>query len=264
MENKPEHNKKFTEPQYKSASIGSIQHFHFSVIDSTNTWSKENVGKWAAHALTLVTAAEQTGGRGRFKRHWESPKGVNIYATFCFLVDKKRPDIGQIPQLLALSAVQIVEELKFFPTIKWPNDVMLNGKKMAGILCETIEYEGKLGVVCGIGLNVNMTLETINKIDQPATSLFVESGKEYPVEDIAEKLAKYFGMNLQIFMLAGFSTFFEAFQSRSHYQPGQVICVQDGMHTWQGEFVCLNPDGSISLKLQDGAVKVCLSGEIIQ
>ena len=175
MKDKDHNNKNLPEPQYKIVHGMQIQRYHFSTIDSTNSWAKANVENWTASsdeimketdfAMTLVTAEEQTGGRGRFNRLWESPRGVNIYATFCFLVAPTRSDIRQIPQLLALAASQVLETYQFSPLIKWPNDILIQGKKIAGILCETTMHESLLGVVCGIGLNVNMTKETIEKIN---------------------------------------------------------------------------------------------------
>src|SRR4029077_7189564 len=106
---------------------------------------------------------------------------LNIYATFCFWFDLQRTDIGHIPQLLALSAAQTLEEQGFLPTIKWPNDLLLRDKKVAGILCETILEQGLRGIVCGIGLNVNMPLHILNQIDRPATSLLFEGGHAFEV-----------------------------------------------------------------------------------
>lgn len=243
--------------------MDNVKHYHFPVIDSTNTWAKINVDRWSSKGITLVTAAEQTGGRGRFKRHWESPPGVNIYATFCFFVDGTRPDLGQIPQLLAYGAIQVLENFHFSPTIKWPNDILLAEKKMAGILCETISHDNKLGIVCGIGLNINMNMDSIKKIDQPATSLFVQTNRLYDVDLILEKLVSIFQAHLQVFFKEGFKPFFSDFINKNHYLPGQKICVQDGSKTWAGKFLQWNEDGSISLLLPDDTIKVCISGEII-
>lgn len=120
-----------------------MKHIHFDTIDSTNTWSKRHTGEWAPEGVTLVTASKQTSGRGRFKRTWISPPDVNIYATFCFWFDPKRNDVGHIPQLLALAGASTLMQQGFLPKIKWPNDLLLNGKKVAGILCETILEQEK-------------------------------------------------------------------------------------------------------------------------
>jgi BirA family biotin operon repressor/biotin-[acetyl-CoA-carboxylase] ligase len=255
------HNKKCPELQYKTPDL---KHYHFPIIDSTNTWAKNNINQWSIHGITLVTATEQTGGRGRFKRHWESPPGVNIYATFCFFIDPKRADLGQIPQLLAYSTVQILEELKFPAVIKWPNDILIGGKKVAGVLCETSRFEQKLGMVCGIGLNVNMSMDFIEKIDQPATSLFLFSEKLHDIEMIQAKLVKRFSDQLRQFLEEGFAPFFADFESKSYYSSGQPICVHDGAQTWKGQFLKLNPDGSMTMLLLDNTVKNCISGEIVQ
>lgn len=239
-----------------------INHIHFDSIGSTNTWAKAHVAKWATPRLTLVTATQQTGGRGRFKRQWVSPPDVNIYATFCFLVSENRSDIGHIPQLLALAACQLLEQLGFSPKIKWPNDILIGNRKIAGVLCESVLYEGMRGVVLGIGLNVNMPKAELQKIDRPATSMQVEGGKFFVVQEILDELQKKFNAFLSEFILTGFSAFWEAFQSRSYFKKGDFVRFHDNQRIIQGSFEALLPDGSMAINL-DGEVKVFHAGEFV-
>src|SRR4051812_30203915 len=107
--------------------------YHFEIIPSTNTWAKENTEKFDPAVLTVITANGQTGGRGRFKRLWHSPSGLNIYVTFCFFLGSEffnTHSIGHVPQLLALSTAFCLEEFGFNPSLKWPNDILLSGKKV--------------------------------------------------------------------------------------------------------------------------------------
>ena len=169
-----------------------ILHKHFKSIDSTNTWAKLNAHLFDVDKITLITADEQTAGRGRFKRRWESPPHQNVYATFCFFIEKHRHDIGNIPQVLAISAAEALEDLGFQPKLKWPNDVLLSNKKVAGILCETTPMSDNLAVIIGIGLNVNMPLQLLQQIDRPATSLMVEGGEKMEIEMVLESLKNNF------------------------------------------------------------------------
>lgn len=239
------------------------KHFHFEQIDSTNTWAKMHTDQWAPKGVTLITASKQTAGRGRFKRRWESPPHVNIYATFCFWIDLHRTDIGYIPQLLALAAAQVLEKLNFFPTIKWPNDLLLNEKKVAGILCETISEQEKKGIVCGIGLNVNMPLELLEKIDRPATSLLVEKGQLFDVSSILENLQQLFLSFLSLFIPQGFNSFFPLLQARSAFKPGQKVRFHDNQTLLDAQFEAWLLDGSVKLRLPNGQLKIFHAGEFL-
>lgn len=244
-------------------SFKLAKHIHFEKIDSTNTWAKMHVEQWAKNGVTLFTASEQTAGRGRFLRRWESPPLVNIYATFCFWLNPQRSDIGHIPQLLALAAAQTLEGQGFSPTIKWPNDVLLNEKKIGGILCETILESGMRGVVCGIGLNINMSQDDLNRIDRPATSLFIESGREFETALILEVLQQNFMDSLNDFMRKGFAPFFPHLQQRSSLKKGQIVRFHDNQTLLQARFKALLPDGSVELQLLDGTMKVFHAGEFL-
>lgn len=237
---------------------------NFKKIDSTNNWAKTHPERWAKEGVTLITASEQTGGRGRFKRRWESPPGVNIYATYCFWVREDCYTIGYIPQLLALAAAQTLEKEGLTPHIKWPNDVLVGQKKIAGILCETIAKEDKRGVVCGIGLNVNMPLEALQQIDRPATSFFVEMGRQGDISKILEGMTIKFIAFLDEFFRAGFTPFFPEILARSPFKRGDPIRFHDNLNKVEGQFEALHPDGSVELLLADGTKKKFYAGEFLQ
>ena len=238
---------------------------HFESVDSTNTWSKTHINQWAAEGVTLITASEQTAGRGRFKRRWESPPHVNIYATFCFWISEQRKDIGHVPQLLALAAAQTLEEEGFKPILRWPNDLLLNGKKVGGILCESVLLENRgRGMICGIGLNVNMPLEILNKIDRPATSLFVEKGQALDPSFLLESLQEVFVTYLDGFIQKGFADFFPFFLKRSAHKKGQLVRFHDNQELLEAWFDQLHPDGSIQLRLSDGRSKIFHAGEFVE
>ncbi len=240
------------------------KHIHFPVIDSTNTWAKLHSNEWAADGLTVITASSQTGGRGRLQRKWESPPDTNLYATFCFWDESVSLSIGQIPQLLALAVVEILEELSFFCKIKWPNDLMLEEKKMGGILTEVITVENKKGIVCGIGININMTAIQLSVINRPATSLFVVSGKIFSIENILQSLQKKFLSYLQTFFVDGFSPFFSSFVSRSYHSKGQKIRFQTGQQCIDGEFQSWESNGAVTIRLPDHTTHIFYAGEFIE
>lgn len=235
---------------------------HFETIDSTNTWAKRHASELPVDKLTLITASEQTAGRGRFKRRWESPAHLNVYATFCFFVDQGYPHIGNIPQVLAMSAADVLQRLDFHPLLKWPNDILLSKKKVGGILCETVTQANKICVVAGIGINVNMPLETLKMIDRPATSLAVESGHQHDIDRVIELLQSRFSENLPMLLQNGFTPFLSKYCNSLIHATGDKIRFDDNRMIWDGTFHTIHTDGSLNLLLPDGSLKNCICGEI--
>lgn len=235
---------------------------HFESIDSTNTWGKQHAQDLPRDKITLVTANEQTAGRGRFKRRWESPPGQNIYATFCFFIEKHHAGIGNIPQVLALSTAIVLKALDFQPTLKWPNDILLSGKKVGGILAETTPLSDQLCMVVGIGLNINMPLELLKKIDRPATSLMVEASHTFDIEQILQKLSHQFANDLEQFLAEGFFPFLEPYRNSLAHDIGKTIQFHDNRVVWEGSLHSINNNGSLNLKLPSGEIKTFIAGEI--
>jgi BirA family transcriptional regulator, biotin operon repressor / biotin---[acetyl-CoA-carboxylase] ligase len=158
-------------------------------VDSTNRYGQDNFAELTDG--TLITADCQTSGRGRRGRVWISPPGQNIYASF--VVKRPIEPIWNAARILSLATLNVFD--LFVPdlecAIKWPNDIYCNGKKIAGILCEahTTANNRPDGAVLGIGININMLQETLDKIDHPATSLLAECGHEFVIEKFINALA---------------------------------------------------------------------------
>lgn len=240
-----------------------IVRYHFTLLDSTNTWAKHNAGLFQPEKITLVTAEEQTAGRGRFQRKWESPPGQNVYASFCFFMEKYSSSIGNIPQVLALSAIQTLTSLGFTAHLKWPNDVLLNNKKIAGILCETIIVDERLCVIVGIGVNINMPLELLEKIDRPATSLLAESQKTFALEAVILSLQKHFLANMAIFFERGFAAFLDDYRQLLMHKEGDKISFHANQTVWEGFFHSIDSQGALNLTLENNLIRKFMAGEIL-
>ncbi len=163
-------------------------HYHFETLASTNDWAKSQLETFAKDKLTVVTTDTQTRGRGQYGRTWISPKGKNLYASFCFFIEQDKYEPLALTRLLALSLARVLEGYGVVCRFKHPNDLLVNGEKIAGILSETIPFPPQLGVIIGVGLNVNMSKEELDQIDQPATSLKNETQKEWDIPKILEEL----------------------------------------------------------------------------
>jgi len=241
-----------------------IERLHFTTIESTNTWAKQHVSKLALDKITVITASEQTVGRGRFDRKWLSPVDQNVYATYCFSLPNaiKMRNVSTLSLVLAISAAQILQRLNFKVELKWPNDLLLKGKKVGGLLCETLTVDGRLWVFLGIGLNINMPLELLDQIDQPATSLLIQTGKQQEVESILKQLNAQFIAHLNQFLEQGFTPFLDVYRKLICYQSGQKLTYRDGVGSVEGMYHSIDADGALNLLLSDGGLKKIVAGEI--
>lgn len=235
--------------------------YFFETIPSTNDWVKENFAQFDEEELTLVTANEQTAGRGRFKRKWVSPANLNLYATFCFFLPSNASYIANLPQVLAISVAQLLQFYGFKPILKWPNDILLSGKKIGGILCEIAAHQNKLVVINGIGLNINMPVSILEQIDQSATSLFVEKGIPFSVDKVADDLSQLYEKNLSILKEHGFAFFYPLLQTYMQSWLGQTILLTQSGKKIEGVFHSINPDGTLNF-YANGQLTRIVSGEL--
>jgi BirA family biotin operon repressor/biotin-[acetyl-CoA-carboxylase] ligase len=200
-----------------------ILYHHLDSVDSTNTWVKAHYKSFDLKRLHLLFASMQTQGKGTQGKGWHSPKDVNIYATFFFSLAHQ--DLAKtLPHLLALSLAKILSSLGFNPTIKWPNDLLIEGKKVCGILCETTPLQDSLLVILGFGLNVNMSEEECSKINQPVTSLYLESKKQhFSIQSLLETIAQTFQDDLLLYLKEGFSLFHSVYNQYMIYTGYPVV-----------------------------------------
>jgi len=129
----------------------------------------------------LVMADAQTAGRGRMSHTWFSPPGANLYFSLLLRPDVELAAVQSLPLVVGLAVTEAIIECApaLQPKIKWPNDLLVNGKKICGILCELQTKHDKPDyIVAGIGVNVNLTADQIpNELKTSATSILIENGK---------------------------------------------------------------------------------------
>lgn len=230
-------------------------------VDSTQTYAQQNQSDFDAKKITCISAEEQTKGRGRFKREWRSPKGVNLYTTFYFQLPSKTKHIGSLCQIMTCSFANVLIKEGICPKIKWPNDIQLSGKKLSGTLCETSSKNDTVDIFLGIGINVNMSIEDLSQIDQPATSLKAETNKEWDRKDLLEKLKKQFASDLDKFIKDGFTPFHSQFENLLAYIGDTVECF-DGEKKWTGVCHSITNEGQLNLYLPNGEIKTLQTGDL--
>lgn len=192
-----------------------IIYLHFESLVSTNDWAKQQINTFDRSKMTLITADAQTGGKGQYNRNWFSPPKEGLYVSFCFFVDEKIQEIAFLTQVMALSLVHLLEKKGMGAKIKWPNDILVRGKKIAGILCETISVSPQIAVVLGIGLNINTSEKNLGTIEKPATSYRTETAKLWDINEELHELEQLFCENLEIFLRKGFAPFQSALRKLS-------------------------------------------------
>lgn len=176
-----------------------IVEIHLKTIDSTNTYAKIHGKDFAQNKITCITAEEQTEGKGQFQKKWVSPPHVNLYATFYFHLPPDAQDLRELSLTLGKSIKKVLDTEGLPATMKWPNDVLIRGKKVAGVLCETIFHTEYIEVILGFGLNVNMGKEDLAQIDQPATSLKNETGRHWDKERLLKQIQEQWLLDIQFF-----------------------------------------------------------------
>jgi BirA family biotin operon repressor/biotin-[acetyl-CoA-carboxylase] ligase len=232
----------------------------FEQVDSTNTRLMEQVRlDPQLPSGTIWAARSQTAGRGRMERKWVSASGVNLLFSLYY---RSAAELCRLPALTMAMAIAIDEMLHGFniqSNLKWPNDVQVGGRKISGLLAERA---GSDGVVIGVGLNINMTEAELAQIDQPATSLRVETGREWGVAEVLEILIhKHFSGWLARWEASGFAGL------RERWLQGcgglhAPLTVRDGASRIQGTLAGFGENGELLLRLPDDTVQTVWAGDI--
>lgn len=245
-------------------SFGQPLHF-FSTIDSTNIYAAR-LAREGASAGTTVIADEQTGGKGRLGRSWVSPPGVNLYLSLLL-----RPAVSTavVPQLSLLAAVAVAEAIlevcRLTPAIKWPNDVLIDGKKVCGILAE-MQTEGTAlrSVVLGIGVNINAPLSAFPpELHDKASSLLLAGGKAVDRTAFAAALLTHLEKLYVLWIEQGFPALRSAWEHHASGLLGKKISVAAPEGIVSGIVLGLDTDGALLLsEEQTGTQRRVLAGDV--
>ncbi len=225
-------------------------------LPSTNTFLKERLAvENGLPSGTVAVAHEQTQGRGRREREWLSSYGENL--TFSLLLRGKY-NPRHLPSASMAAAVAVAELLEasgIKPALKWPNDVLVSGKKICGILSEGIAG----GVIVGIGLNVNMP--SAGHIDQPATSIQIETGKHSDVNELLGELLKHLAVRLGEWEQGGFPSIRTQWERRVP-NLGKPVAVRDGGAIRRGILSGFGESGELLLRSADGTINTVWAGDV--
>ncbi|MFP0195254.1 MULTISPECIES: bifunctional biotin--[acetyl-CoA-carboxylase] ligase/biotin operon repressor BirA [Pseudomonas] len=231
----------------------------FDSIDSTNAESLRAVDRGRV-APFLILAERQSSGRGRRGRKWVSPFAENLYYSLVLRVDGGMRQLEGLSLVVGLAVMQTLRALGVQGAgLKWPNDVLVGQKKIAGILLELVGDPADVcHVVLGIGINVNM--QATDEVDQQWTSMRLESGKSCDRNNLAVELSKRLQLYLQRHQTDGFSTL-QAEWEASHLWQGKPVSLTAGVNQVDGVVLGIDNQGALRLKV-DGMEKVFSGGEL--
>lgn len=231
----------------------------FEEVESTNDEIKKHLKE--DEGLVII-ANSQTQGRGRLGRDWHSPKGIGLY--FSTLVSPIiKPEL--FPPLTLAAGLATVLALKNFsqspPYLKWPNDILINGKKVSGILCEMCE-SNPLSVIIGIGINVNQEIEHFSEtLKKTATSLLLENETEVDKDELIVSLITSLDKVYEDFLKNGPQSIAEQWARHTDLFGKKITLVRGGI-VYTGTAQRLTEEGKLEIVSNEGESILFDSGEV--
>ena len=234
----------------------------YDSLDSTNTEALKQARQGADEGLCIV-ARQQTAGRGRHGRVWVSQKNAGLYFS---IVLRPKLDTKFLPLITLMTGVAVhdtLQDLGLNPDIKWVNDVLVNGKKISGILAETTETNNGLAVGVGIGINLKST-NFPPEIADIATSLESET-KVAATGNLVESLTKYLTYFYEILRSEnGPAEIIDEWRRRSSYFSGKAVRVVLENETITGVTDGLEPNGALRVRRENGELSIIHAGDVEQ
>ena len=234
---------------------------HFArETDSTNLWIKR-LAKEGASEGSLALAEFQSAGRGRLGRSWEVPEGTSVMMSI-LLRPKFEPQYAPtLTLVMGMAVAKAVKNLGFDVSIKWPNDVVVSHKKICGILTEMGVRDGKIDyAVIGVGINVNIR-EFPEEMADKATSLYLESGKEFDRSQIPglvmEAFEEYYEKFAATCDLSGLKEEYESILA-NYNQPVRVLAKEP----YEGVARGITDGGELLVEKTDGTIVAVSAGEV--
>ena len=236
--------------------------YHFFKTDSTNRVAME-LALAGEEEGAVILAEEQTAGRGRVGRKWHSEQGTGIYVT---LLLRPRMSPVQAPLLTMLAGLSlhsaILAQTGLNAELKWPNDILVQGKKLGGILTEMHAEPSQVRfVIVGIGLNVNQE-KFPSELSSIATSLRKESDKSFSRLELLVRLLREFETDYNRFLREGPSYVMGRFAEVSQFANGKRVRVDTGRDSYSGHTAGLSADGLLLVKKDGGETVTVVAGDV--
>lgn len=236
--------------------------FLYETLSSTNDEAARLAQAGGSHGTTII-ADTQTAGRGRRGRTWISPPGVNLYLSVLLRLTLPASRAPELALIAAVAACETAREAGVAATLKWPNDVLVHGKKLSGILCEMAASGGNVAhAVIGFGMNVNVT-ETAFPSDLHATSLTLETGHPHDRMRIAAQFLHRFESWLDLHAASGFAPIRDRWCTLAS-TLGSEVTVRDGDRVVAGRAIDLAADGALIVETAPGLRERVSAGDVVE
>lgn len=231
----------------------------YDSIDSTNAEALRLIERGQPSPF-LVLAERQTAGRGRRGRKWVSPFAENLYYSLVLRIEGGMRQLEGLSLVVGLAVMQTLRELGVSSAgLKWPNDVLVGQKKIAGILLELVGDPADVcHVVLGVGINANM--RSADEVDQEWTSVRLETGKTVDRNELAARLSLVLKSYLDRHQTSGFPAIQEEWE-QNHLWQGRAVSLIAGVNRIDGVVVGIDRQGALRLMV-DGAERVYSGGEL--
>lgn len=230
---------------------------YFGSCDSTNRQCMQQ-----ARDNLVVISEHQTEGRGRRGKPWHSPQSQNLYCSIGLNKVLEAEIIGLVSLLVGVSIADVLHQAGYTGvTLKWPNDILLDGKKLAGILIETRAIApNEFYLVIGIGLNLQLDAQELEKIDQPAISLNQVKDIDCEHQKLVTRLISQVLQGVHGFEQSHSETLLQRFSNYDHLlgKPVRIITQNEDLH---GHYAGLQADGQVCVALAQG-VRSFVAAEI--
>jgi BirA family transcriptional regulator, biotin operon repressor / biotin---[acetyl-CoA-carboxylase] ligase len=237
----------------------------FESLPSTNLTAKQMAAEGAVHG-TSVIAKNQTAGRGRLGKKWLSSEGRSL---LCSIIVRPQISVQDIPKITLAAGIGVVLALETVTRVKvqvkWPNDIFIDEKKCAGILCETssLHKENGMFVIIGIGVNINQkVIDFPVEIREQATSLFLVTGVQHEVFEVFKVVYQSVMMQLNVLCNGGFKQILSNWRERDFLLGKKIQCVSSLGEIVTGVSVGTDGDGQLHIRDSDGNTHSVLSGDI--
>ena len=234
--------------------------YYFESIDSTQDYANSLPHDKSIHG-TLIIARSQTMGKGRIGRPWISPRG-GLWMSIALIPDFSIDNLLFTQFIGALAVAEAIKETtKIKCRIKWPNDVLINGKKVCGILVDVNLESEKKKIIMGIGLNANVEISLINNsinVNSKATSLKAEYGNDIDLAYITNSVVRKFEYYYDNLLRTGKTMeILDRWKQESDIFGKRAI-VYDGTQKFSGEVIDLDNNGSLIMRLDDSSIKIII------
>ena len=247
-------------PHLQTRWMGRSLHV-FAELDSTNITVREMAASGAAHG-TAVIADAQRRGRGRLGRSWESPAGKNLYLSVLLRGDIPMERVAQLNLLAGVATCETVRQWAATAELKWPNDVLIDGRKVVGILAELHGGAADRAVVVGIGVNLNATLEDFpEELRDKAGSVSMATGAPVDRAQFAGHLLRALETRYEQWSRDGFAPIAAVWRALTPL-IGRRIRVQEPGAIVEGTVVDIDDDGALRLRLAEGGEHRVLAGDV--